>query len=62
MSKLMDIKQLSVATGLPVRRLRGFVAARKISFKKCGHRTLLFDPERVEKDLARFDVPAVGAK
>jgi hypothetical protein len=62
MNKLLDIQQLSEATNLPIRRLRGFIAARKISFKKCGHRTLLFDLERVEKDLARFDVPAVGVK
>jgi hypothetical protein len=62
MKRLVNIKQLSAENGLAVRTLRGFVATRKIPFLKCGHRTLLFDPEKVEKALARFEVPAVTAK
>ena len=62
MAKLLDIRGLSEQSGIPIRRLRSFVAGRKISFLKCGHRTLLFDPEKVKKDLARFEVPAVGDK
>lgn len=62
MKRLVNIKQLSEENGLAVRTLRGFVAARKIPFLKCGHRTLLFDPEKVDKALQRFEVPAVGAK
>ena len=62
MSKLTDIHGLSEQSGLPIRKLRSFVAARKIPFLKCGHRTLLFDVEKVNKALARFEVPAVGAK
>jgi len=62
MAKLLDIKGLSEYKGLPVRKLRHFVAARKIPFLKCGHRTLLFDPEKVDKALQRFEVPAIGAK
>jgi hypothetical protein len=62
MSKLVDINGLSKEIGIPVRKLRSFVAARKIPFLKCGHRTLLFDPQKVERELARFEVPAVGAK
>lgn len=58
----MDIFELSKAKGLPVRRLRTFVADRKIPYYKCGHRTLLFDPDKVEKALARFEIPAVSAK
>jgi hypothetical protein len=62
MAKLLDINGLSEYKGLPVRKLRHFVATRKIPFLKCGHRTLLFDPEKVDKALQRFEVPAVGAK
>jgi hypothetical protein len=62
MSKLTDIHGLSEQSGLPIRKLRTFVAARKIPFLKCGHRTLLFDVEKVNKALARFEVPAAGTK
>jgi hypothetical protein len=62
MKKLLDIFELSEAKGRPVRQLRSFVAARKIPFMKLGHRTLLFDPEKVDEALARFEVPAIGAK
>jgi hypothetical protein len=62
MAKLLDINGLSEYKGLPVRKLRHFVAARKIPFLKCGHRTLLFDPEKVDKALQRFEVPAVTGK
>ena len=62
MSKLLDIFQLSEEKGRSVRQLRGFVAAKKIPYLKIGHRTLLFDPEKVEKALQRFEIPAVDAK
>jgi hypothetical protein len=62
MRRLVNIKQLSEEKGLAVRTLRGFVAARKIPFLKCGHRTLLFDPEKVDKALQRFEVLAVNVK
>jgi hypothetical protein len=60
--KLVDIRGLSQKNGIPIRTLRSFVAGRKIPFLKCGHRTLLFDPEKVEKALAKFEVAAVGDK
>ena len=62
MSKLLDIFQLSETTTRPVRQLRSLVQARKIPYLKIGHRTLLFDPVKVEKALARFEIPAVNAK
>jgi hypothetical protein len=62
MSKLLDIYELSKAKGRPVRQLRTFVAARKIPCLKLGHRTMLFDIEKVEKALERFEVPAISAK
>jgi len=62
MGKLLNIFELSEQKGRPVRQLRTFVAERKIPFLKLGHRTLLFDPEKVDKALARFEIPAVSAK
>jgi hypothetical protein len=60
MAKLLDIFQLSEATTRPVRQLRSFVAAKKIPYLKLGHRTMLFDPAKVEKALLRFEVKAAG--
>jgi len=62
MKKLLDIFELSKEKGRPVRQLRGFVQQRKISFLRMGHRTLLFDPEKVEKALAKYEIREVGAK
>ena len=62
MSKLLDIFQLSEVKGRPVRQLRTFVQDGKIPYLKIGHRTLLFDPEKVEKALQRFEIKAVDAK
>jgi len=62
MTKLLDIFELSKASERPVRQLRSLVQARKIPYLKLGHRTLLFDPEKVEKALQRFEIREVGAK
>jgi hypothetical protein len=62
MRKLVDIRGLSEGNGIPVRRLRSLWNSRKIPGLKIGHKTLLFDPEKVDKALARFEIPAVGAK
>jgi hypothetical protein len=62
MKKLVDIRGLSEGNGIPVRRLRSLWSSRKIPGLKIGHKTLLFDPEKVDKALARFEIPAVGAK
>ncbi len=45
-----------------MRQLRTFVADGKIPYLKIGHRTMLFDPGKVEKALQRFEVKAVDAK
>jgi len=62
MRKLISIKKLSDETEIPVRTLRSFVTGRKIPFLKCGHRTILFDRQKVEAALEAFEVEAVGAK
>jgi hypothetical protein len=58
--KLVNITELSEHNGVPVRTLRTFMATRKIPFLKCGHRTILFDLERVDNALKRFEVQEVG--
>jgi hypothetical protein len=62
MSKLLDIFELSKETGRPVRQLRTLVAGRKIPYLKVGHRSLLFDPEKVDQALSRFEIKAISAK
>jgi hypothetical protein len=60
--KLLNIFELSETTTRPVRQLRSLVQARKIPYLKVGHRTILFDPAKVEKALQGFEIPAVTAK
>jgi len=62
MGKLLNIYELSEQKGRPVRQLRGFVAKRLIPYYKLGHRSILFDPQEVDKALQRFQIPAVNAK
>jgi hypothetical protein len=60
--KLVNIAGLSEDSGIPVRTLRSFIAARKIPFLKFGHRTIFFDPEEVDRALQRFEVQEVGSR
>ena len=60
--KLVNIIGLSDYKGIPVRTLRTLVWARKIPFLKLGHRTLLFDPDKVDKALERFEVQEVARR
>lgn len=55
-----NIIELSKTTGIPVRTLRSLYNQRKISGIKAGHRTLLFDAEKVCVELARFEIKAVA--
>lgn len=55
-----NIIELAKATGIPVRTLRTLYNQRKISGIKAGHRTLLFDPEKVCAELSRFEIKAVA--
>jgi len=59
--KLVNITGLSDYNGIPVRTLRTFMTGRKIPFLKCGHRTILFDPEKVDKALQGFEVQEVSS-
>ena len=60
MKTLTNIRGLETATGVPVRTLRSLQHARKIPFIKTGHRTVLFDPEKVRAALDRYEVKAVS--
>ena len=62
MAKLLNIFELAEEKGRPVRQIRGWVEEKKIPFLKLGHRTLLFDPVKVEKALARFEIKEIDAK
>jgi hypothetical protein len=57
--RLLTIRGLSDAIGIPPRTLRSLYIAKKIPFLKPGHRTLLFDPEKVLAALEKFEVRAV---
>jgi len=62
MKRLLNTVELAAELNRPVRQIRSFVAAKKIPVLKIGWRTNLFDPDKVIKALARFEIPAVGAK
>jgi hypothetical protein len=55
-SKLVNITMLSQELGPPVRTLRTLMYHRKIPFIKAGHRTTLFDPQKVRAALDNFEV------
>jgi hypothetical protein len=55
-SKLVNITKLSKELGPPVRTLRTLMHDRKIPFIKAGHRTTLFDPQKVRAALEKFEV------
>jgi excisionase family DNA binding protein len=54
--KLLNIYELSEQLGPPVRALRTWTHSRKIPFIKVGHRTMLFDPQKVRAALQKFEI------
>ena len=60
--ELVTIIGLSEHYTIPVRTLRTLVSSRKIPYLKLGHRTLLFDVQKVDKALERFEVQEVGRR
>lgn len=58
--KYLNFKSLAVETGIPERTLRTLYAQRKISGIKAGHRTVFFTADKVQAELARFEVRAVS--
>ena len=62
MKRLLDTNEVALELNRPVRQIRSFVAAKKIPVLKIGWRTNLFDPEKVIKALARFEIKEIDAK
>lgn len=60
MKKYLDVFQLSEAMGRPVRQIRSLMHEGVIPFLKLGHRTILFDPEKVEKALLAREVMLIA--
>jgi hypothetical protein len=60
--RLVDINGLSAEKGLRPRQIRTLYQTGKISYIKTGHRTILFDPEKVVAELEKFEVRAIGAR
>ncbi len=56
--RLLTIGGLSDAIGIPPRTIRSLYVGKKIPVIKVGHRTLLFDPEKVLAALNKFEVRA----
>ena len=61
-SKLLNIFELAEAKNRSVREVRTWRQKGIIPFLKLGHRTCLFDLEKVNEALARFEVKPIGAK
>ena len=59
-ARLVRIERLSEELGQPVRLFRTLMAQRKIPYVKIGHRTVLFEVDKVRKALAKFEVKAIG--
>ncbi len=57
--KFLNIFGLSELTGLSVRNIRTLVQKRAIPVIVAGHRTHLFQPEKVLKALEKFEVKGV---
>jgi hypothetical protein len=58
--RLLNIKALSREKELTERQIRTLYQTGKIPYMKVGHRTVLFDPEKVMAALERFEIKAVG--
>ena len=58
--KLLNIAALGEDIGQSERTIRTWVHGRKIPFMRIGHRTLLFDTDKVRAALEKFEVKEVG--
>ena len=58
--RLLNIKRLSREKEIPERQIRTLYQTGKIPYFKLGHRSILFDPEKVMAALERFEIKAIG--
>ena len=49
---------LAATTGIPIRTLKTLWSRRKFSGLRVGHRTMLFDPQKVLTELGKFEIRA----
>jgi excisionase family DNA binding protein len=59
MEVLVTINELATLSGLPVRSLRTLMHRGVIPHVRLGHRTVRFQPSKVEKALAKREVREV---
>jgi hypothetical protein len=59
---LVGYEQLSKAISVPERTLRTLVKNGVLPVIKCGHRTVLFQPSKIEAALSRRSIKAVVGK
>jgi hypothetical protein len=57
--KFLSILGLSELTGLSVRNIRTLVQKRAIPVIVVGHRTHLFQPEKVARSLEKFEIKSI---
>lgn len=58
--KFLKKAELAAILGVQTRTVETWVRKRKISSIKAGHRTQLFQLEKVIRDLSRFEIHAIG--
>lgn len=58
--RFMRRKQMARYLGVSERHLSDLVARRIIPCLRLGHRTVLFDPAKVERALERFEQREIG--
>jgi hypothetical protein len=58
--RYLRIEKLSAETGISVRTLRSLYKTKRISHIKAGHRTILFNPNKVQQELEKLEISAVS--
>lgn len=58
-NKRVNLEGLEAATGIPARTLRTLFHHKKIPGLRLGHRTVIFDPAKVQAALDKFEVKAI---
>jgi hypothetical protein len=60
--KLLNYGAMSRQLGIAERTLRDWAFKRKVPSLRIGHRTVLFNPDKVRAALTKFEVPAATRK
>jgi hypothetical protein len=57
-NKLLNYQGMSAELGIAERTLRDWAFKRKVPALRVGHRTVLFQPDKVRAALTKFEIPA----